>query len=477
MPESTFVDREAELETLTDSFHSDSAELVVIYGRRRLGKSALVREAVRDLDDAIYWQATEETSEVQLADFAETAAEVVPLLDDIQHDWEALLRALGRENAVVVIDEFPYLVEADDAVPSKVQRVWDVHLETTETTLVLVGSSISVMEEKVLGGGSPLYGRRTATIDLPPLSLADASQFYPGDGPDEAVQAWGVFGGTPYYLQALTPSASLAENVQTHVLSEHGILHNEPEFLLRTEFGIREPQTYYSILRAIARGRREANEIADFVGLDSNALGSYLSKLRRLRLVERDIPVTANPNATRKSRYRLKEPLFRFWFQYVYGQEDALVQLDSNAYEEIVEPTFTDYMGPPFEHVCQERLPAVVPKTYRGIGYWWHGQHELDVVGLASDGTLVAGECKYTKREMDRGDLATLEGTADHVEWTPPSGGEPTLHYCCFCRSGHTEGLQQTAAERSDVTLVTPADLVDASRSTTRQNESSIDRA
>jgi len=288
-----FVNREDELEMLHSRFESDTAELLVVYGRRRLGKSALVREAIEDRDDAIYWQATEETPEVQLTNFIETARETFPLIEDIKRDWEALLRVLGRQNAVVVLDEFPYLIESDDALPSKIQRVWDMHLEETEITLVLVGSSISIMEEKVLSGGSPLYGRRTATIDLPSLELEDARQFYPEDDPDSVIQTWGVFGGTPYYLQALTPSASLTENVQSHVLSEHGVLHNEPEFLLRTEFGIREPQTYYTILRAIAMGKREANEIADFAGIDSNALGSYLSKLRRLRLVERDIPVTA----------------------------------------------------------------------------------------------------------------------------------------------------------------------------------------
>lgn len=162
-------------------------------------------------------------------------------------------------------------------------------------------------------------------------------------------------------------------------------------------------------------GKREANEIADFAGVDSNALGSYLSKLRRLRLVERDIPVTANPNATRKSRYRLNEPLFRFWFRYVYWQEGKLAQLGDDAYEQLVEPTFSEYMGSMFEIVCQNMLPSLVPKTYQGIGYWWHKHHELDVVGLASDGTLVAGECKYTTREMTEGDLADLERSATHV--------------------------------------------------------------
>jgi AAA+ ATPase superfamily predicted ATPase len=462
MTNQRFVDREDELELLNSRFESDSAELLVIYGRRRLGKSALVREAVRDQENAIYWQATEETGAAQLANFVDTASETFPLLEDIQRDWEALLRALGREDAIVVLDEFPYLVESDDSLPSKIQRVWDTQLEETDTTLVLVGSSISIMEDKVLSGGSPLYGRRTATIDLPPLDLTDAQQFYPGDDPDESIQAWSVFGGTPYYLQALDPSRSLAENVQSQVLSEHGVLHNEPEFLLRTEFGIREPQTYYTILRAIATGKRAANEIAGFAGVDSNALGSYLSKLRRLRLVERDIPVTADPNSTRKSRYRLKEPLFRFWFRYVYGQQGELVQLGDDAYEQTVEPTFTDYMGTMFERVCQNVLPSLVPKTYHGIGYWWHKQHELDVVGLASDGTLVAGECKYTSREMTEGDLADLERTASEVQWTPSNESEQTEQYCCFCRSGFSDGLHQVAAERDDVLLFTPSDIVPA---------------
>ncbi len=460
MSHSPFINRHDELDLLSARFESESSELIVIYGRRRLGKSALVREAIQDRDDAVYWQATEETAAVQLANFVDTASDTFPLLEDIQRDWEALLRALGREDAIVVLDEFPYLIESDDSVPSKVQRVWDLDLQETGMTLVLVGSSISIMEEKVLGGGSPLYGRRTATIDLPPLSLGDAQQLYAAKSPDESIQAWGVFGGTPYYLQALSPDSTLAANIQSAILSEHGILHNEPEFLLRTEFGIQEPQTYYTILRAIATGKRAANEIATFAGVDSNALGTYLSKLRRLRLIERDIPVTANPNATRKSRYRLKEPLFRFWFKYVYGQTGEIAQLGDAAYEELVEPSFTEYMGPMFELVCQNALPTLVPKTYRRIGYWWHQHTELDVVGLASDGTLVAGECKYTTREMHEGDLADLERSASQVDWTPPNGGDPDYHYCCFCRSGFSDGLRQAADERAAVSLFTPADII-----------------
>jgi len=195
MPTSPFINRRDELDLLQSRFESETAELLVIYGRRRLGKSALVREAIRDRDDAVYWQATEETPAAQLTNFVDTASDTFPLLEDIQRDWEALLRALGREDAIVVLDEFPYLIESDDALPSKVQRVWDLHLQETEMTLVLVGSSISIMEEKVLGGGSPLYGRRTATIDLPPLSLDDARELYPAAEADETIQSWGVFRG------------------------------------------------------------------------------------------------------------------------------------------------------------------------------------------------------------------------------------------------------------------------------------------
>lgn len=158
--------------------------------------------------------------------------------------------------------------------------------------------------------------------------------------------------------------------------------------------------------------------------------------------------------------YRLKEPLFRFWFRYVYGQQGELVQLGEDAYEEMVEPTFTDYMGTMFERVCQNALPSLIPKTYHGIGYWWHKQHELDVVGLASDGTLVAGECEYTNREMTEGDLADLERTASEVQWSPSNESDRMEQYCCFCRSEFSDGLQQVAAERDDVSLFTPSEIV-----------------
>ncbi len=167
---------------------------------------------------------------------------------------------LGGEDAIVVIDEFPFLIEEDESLPSRIQRVWDMQLQETDMTLVLVGSSISVIEEKVLSGSAPLYGRRTATIDLKPLSAGDARHFFPEYDIETAITAWAIYGGTLHYLQTIDSEQSLATSVQQPILSERGLLYSEPEFLLRTEF--RQPNTYFSILCVLTHGRRTPNEIA-----------------------------------------------------------------------------------------------------------------------------------------------------------------------------------------------------------------------
>ncbi|WP_435065057.1 ATP-binding protein [Halobaculum sp. EA56] len=451
-----FVDRAAELEQLRDCYESESADLVVMYGRRRLGKSELVRRSIADRDSAVYYQAVESTAQNQLEQFAETATAQFPSLQNVRRDWEALLETLGTEDAVVVIDEFPFLIEEDDSLPSRIQRVWDLELQETGMTLVLVGSSISVMEEKVLSGGAPLYGRRTATIDLMPLGVSDARQFFPEYDPETAVTAWSIYGGTPYYLQTIDPDQQLGPNVQQTILSERGLLYSEPEFLLRTE--LRQPNTYFSILRALAHGRRTPNEIAGMAGMESGSLSTYLQKLRRLRLVERHIPVTESPTASKRGRYRISAPLFRFWFRFVYGNQDQLRLLDDDAYDELVAPELANYVSPLFERLCQVKLPSLVDRRFRDIGQWWFKDHELDVLGLADEG-LVAGECKFTARPVSEGVLADLERTASKVQWSEkPADGEPL--YVLFSRSGYTEDLKRVAETRDDVRLYQLSDLI-----------------
>jgi len=450
-----FVDRDAELDHLTDCYDSERAEFVVIYGRRRLGKSELVRRSIADRDGAVYYQAVESTAQNQLEQFVDTATTQFPGLQNVRRDWEALLEALGERDAIVVIDEFPFLIQDDESLPSRIQRVWDLTLQETAMTLVLVGSSISVMEETVLSGSAPLYGRRTATIDLEPLSVSDARQFVPGDDPETSITAWSIYGGTPYYLQTIDPAKPLGANLQASILSERGLLYSEPEFLLRTE--LRQPNTYFSILRALAHGRHTPNEIAGMAGVESGSLSTYLQKLRRLRLVERHIPVTESSTTSKRGRYRIAAPLFRFWFRFVYGDQDQLRLLGDDAYDERVAPALADYVSPLFERLCQRALPDLVDRQFRDVGQWWFREHELDVLGLADEG-LVAGECKFTSQPVSEGVLADLERTASEVRWSAEPADGDTL-YVLFSRSGYTADLERAAEARDDIQLFGLSDL------------------
>ncbi len=451
-----FVNREMELEHLTECFESDTAEFIVIYGRRRLGKSELVQQSIAGRDDAIYHQAVESTAQNQLEQFVDRATEQFPSIRNVRRDWEILLEALGEEDAIVVIDEFPFLIEEDESLPSRLQRVWDLELKDTGMTLILVGSSISVMEEKVLSGSAPLYGRRTATFDLKPLSVGDARHFFPEYDPETAVTAWAIYGGTPYYLQTIDPDQPLATNVQNSVLSERGLLYSEPEFLLRTE--LRQPNTYFSILRALAHGRRTPNEIAGMAGVESQSLSTYLQKLRRLRLVERHIPVTESPTTSKRGRYRIAAPLFRFWFRFVYGNQDQLRLLGEDGYEDVVRPELADYVSPLFERLCQRALPHLVDRYFHDVGQWWFKQHEVDVLGLSEDG-LVAGECKFTSQPVSEGVLSDLERKTNEVRWSGgPVDSKPL--YVLFSRSGYTDDLKHAAETRDDVRLFGLSDIL-----------------
>jgi AAA+ ATPase superfamily predicted ATPase len=447
-----FVDRQAERSRLVECYESDEAEMVVVFGRRRLGKTELVRESLAGRDDAVLYQATETTSQVQLDEFVDLASESFPGVERIRADWEPLLGFLAEQDAVVVLDEFPYLIDADESLPSVVQRLWDQEIRDTAATLVLVGSSISMMEEATLLGNSPLYGRFTEKIDLRQLDFGAACEFFPDSyTPEERVFAWGVFGGTPYYLDGVELDHDLGSVVRRSLLARQGFLHNEPEYVLRTE--LTEPNRYFAILKAIAAGDATANEIAGTVGIDGKQISTYTGKLERLRLVEREVPVTEDETRSRRGRYRIRDPLFRFWFRFVYGNEDRYERLGAEAYETVVEPELPDFVSREFERLCGDALPELYPdETFVDIGRWWYKEHEVDVVGLADDGTMVAGECKFTSAPLDYGALASLESHAGEIRWTPDGTGVDR-NYALFARNGFRESVREAAAGRDDLRL------------------------
>jgi AAA+ ATPase superfamily predicted ATPase len=455
-----FVNRTEELARLRDCFDSDEADLAVVYGRRRLGKTRLVKQGLREYEATVFYQARQKTRALQLEQFIETAADSFPGIERIRQDWEPLFEYLADQDAIVVLDEFPYLIEQDESLPSVLQALFDHQFAESAATFVLVGSSISMMEEATLLGDSPLYGRSSAKLDVQPLPFDAAVEFLPDDvTPNEAVRAWSVFGGVPYYLEELDPTASLGENIHRTVLARHGSLHSEPEYVLRME--LQEPTRYFSILEAIAGGATGRNEIAGATGVEYNQLSRYLDRLSRLRLVERRVPVTERPERSKRSRYRLRDSFFRFWFRFLYGSSDRYLEFGDGAYERLIEPEMADFVAPAFEDLCCRALWTLYDEhPIVDVGQWWYQDHEIDVVGLTDEDVLVTGECKYQSSPVGFSALSSLETHVEELRWTPDDGGDRTCEYALFSRSGFTDPLRDAAAERSNLRLYSLPDVV-----------------
>ena len=394
----------------------------------------------------------ETTRQIQLDAFVDVATESFPGIGRIEGEWESRLGYLADQDAVVVLDEFPYLIDADESLPSVIQRLWDQELRDTGVTLVLVGSSISMMEAATLLGNSPLYGRFTEKIDLRQLDFAAARTFFPeSDTPEQLLLAWGVFGGTPYSLDGIELDDDLGRVIQGSLLSRQGFLHDEPEYVLRTE--LTEPNRYFAILKAIAAGNTSSNEIAQTIGIDGKQISTYTQQLERLQLVEREVPVTEDKTKSRRGRYRILDPLFRFWFRFVYGTEDRYERLGVDAYETVIEPVLADFVSQEFESRCQDILPDCYPDLlFTDIGRWWYNEYEVGVVGVAADGTMVTGECKFTSTPLGYSALASLEDHTDEIRWSP-DGSEIEHEYALFARNGVTQSVRDAAADRDDLQL------------------------
>ena len=460
-----FVNREEELARLYELYDSDEAELAVIFGRRRLGKTELVKKSLEGYDDAVVYQAKQKTSTLQLQQFVDLASESYPGVTRIREDWESILGYLAEQDALVVLDEFPYLVEQDESLPSVLQALFDHELDDSAATFVLVGSSISMMEEAALLGNSPLYGRSSLKLDIRQLPFDAAMEFFDGaHTAEEQVILWGIFGGVPYYLEEVSPDATLAENVHRTVLSRHGTLHNEPDYVLRME--LREPTRYFSILEAIAGGCTTRNEIAGKTGIDYNQLSKYLGRLSRLRLVDQHVPITERKAGSKRSRYRIRDPFFRFWFRFVYGTGDRYDELGADAYEFVVEPEIADFVSDSFETLCQSALRTLYPEqTITDTGGWWYRDHEIDVVGLTTGNSLIVGECKFQGSPLGYDAFSKLREHADELRWTPSGRGERDEQYALFSRNGFTSSVEEAAEKRDDLRLFTVEDVVEALRS------------
>jgi hypothetical protein len=439
----TFYDRVDELDALTNAVESPGHEFFVVYGRRRVGKTALLKELCRDRPH-VYHLAAQEAETRQREKFVEQLADYfedrVPRIDDWADAFDYLGDQLAEQDSIVVIDEFPYLVDANDSLPSYVQGFVDEHLQETDSTLILCGSSVSTMESVVLGHESPLFGRRTGQIDLRPFSFSQASEAITYDI-EAAIESYSVTGGTPMYLTLFDYTKSLEANIRGEILSPTAVLYNEPEFLLRTE--LRNPGRYLSILEAVATGYTTPNEISGVTGIDSGPLSKYLQTLRQLRLLERDVPVTAKEKKSKRSRYQVADEFLRFWFRFVEPNRSSIEEAPDHVLEGTIKPQLPDHTARTFEDVCQEAVWEAIRQgnldTYTDVGRWWYGEDEIDIVALAgSEDRILFGECKWTRDPVGHGLVDDLQAKATNVRWGPSTREE---HFALFSKSGFTSGL------------------------------------
>jgi len=469
MDDSGFIGREVELRALRRELDRRRPSVAIIRGRRRVGKSRLLVEATRGRP-TIYYQATKIAHSMSLALFKTEVERVVgadPLLSSLG-DWLGVLTYLDQVAAdripglTVVLDEFPYLCEADPALPSIFQKLCDgLRDRRTPLNLILCGSKISFMEE-LLGEKNPMHGRQTFELDVTPLPFRDAARFFPDWSVEDQLMAYAVFGGIPYYLNLCDPHSALGANVVDLVLSTGAPLGDEPNNLLQAE--LRDVTRYATILRAIADGCTVSGEIIARVReiRDASTLAPYVKKLEELRLIR----VVRSLDATereRNRRYYLDDPFLAFWYRFHLPNASPLVAGHAEeVWSHAIEPHLPDYMGRIFEWICRDYVRLygreVLPRAARDVGQIWAADYDIDVAGRLLDGSTFSGECKWWSSAVGSSILEKLRQVTNGSSYF--GDRESGHHFLLFSRSGFTEELERLGAEDPSVRLLGPRELL-----------------
>lgn len=469
-----FFNREQELKDLEQRYHSKKPELFVLYGRRRIGKTELLLQFCKD-KHSIYFLASQLKERDHLNQIIEVAKHKIsdPLLNNMTfNDWESVLVYFAEKSSegrlVVVLDEFQYLCEDNPALPSLIQRFWDLHGKNSNLFLILCGSHVSFMENEVLAERSPLYGRRTGQLKLQPLTYRDSGKFYPEFTSKEKTLIYGILGGVPTYLSRFTLEnsehlyetyhKSIEQNIIQELITPQGYLFDEVNFLLRTE--LREPRTYASILQAVAGGMTRLNELSQRVGLNTTSANKYISVLRELGLVKRIVPLTERaPEKSKKGIYKISDNYVKFWYRFVLPYQSLIESGNSSlVFNQMITPNLSQYMGDIFEDVCRQYVHhywhekiEIAPTR---VGAHWDSELEIDIVTNNIDESIWFGECKWWKSSVGENVLNQLIEKVEKLSIqfkTDPK-------YMLFSSSGFTDELTERATNE-DVYLFDLDDL------------------
>jgi len=438
---SEFINRHEELSLLEDEWNKPGGRLVILYGRRRIGKTRLLTEFISG-KKGIYFIAEDTSSRIQINALKEKIAEFTDdsLLRTLEiKEWDQLFGYLAKnspqERFYLMIDEFSYLVKNDKRILSVLQKYWDSDFASSKMCLLLSGSMLGLMSEMVLSYASPLYGRRSRDILLEGLAFKNAKEFL--NMPfEDCLELYMITGGVPEYLIKASEYSSLTDFIQKEFLNKYGYFYREPYFIISQEF--RELKTYFSLLNAIAYGNTKPTEIGNFTGINTKEIYPYLENLLRLGFIERQVSVTGN---AKKGIYLIKDHIFDFWFNFVFKHREEIERGVFNLRKEML----SGFMGKKFEvFVLKEVITEMLPE-YRKIGRWWHKGEEIDIVGInETTGEITFLECKWSRllyRDSKK-TLGELERKAGLVKWR---NAERKEHYGIVARS--IEGKEELRAE------------------------------
>lgn len=458
------VNREQELRELNRLLQrSDSqAQFLMVYGRRRIGKTSLLLHWARQAEEAgrqyIYWAIREKPEEALRADLAEVVwkwkgrTSEPPPFPSWRSLFDAMGDMIGEEPLILILDEFPYAVASDPSLPSELQHTWDHLFQHKPFMLVITGSHISMMVE-MLNYNAPLYGRFSAQLPVKPLSFGTLQEFFPNWSAVERVSAYAVLGGVPAYLQRFDPALSLSENIRSHLFRSTGMFQSEPKFLIADL--VRSTTNYEAVLRAIARGAHIFGEIAKKAGFSSSQqVAPYLKQLTDLQLIERRVPATVprdKRQASRRGRYHLRDPYLRFYYRFVEPYPEMIEMGMADALWQRIQEEFRAFVGATtFEELCREWVVSQagagnMPFIPEYVGSHWSSTEQIDVVAVNwREKAILFGECKWgddvVRRPVTR---KLIEQSADVVP-----GPEWRDYYAFFGRHAFTEAAQEEVSDK-----------------------------
>lgn len=459
-----FIGRSRELNKLNALYNSNQFEFAVFYGRRRVGKTMLINEFI-ERKKAVYYMAVEGTKKENLTGLSKAFLQdsLAPLSQF--GDYEDLLAyidqlALTGERYIIAIDEFPYLAASYPVISSLLQKHIDHCWKSSNLFLILCGSSMSFMEEQVLGYKSPLYGRRTAQFKIHPFTFFEARQMLAAFTSEEQAVLYGVTGGIPEYLSRINPRISLDKNLIELFFDESGRLFEEPVNLLKQE--LREPATYHSIISAIAGGASRLNEIAGKTGLETSGCSNQITSLIALGIIRKETPVT-EPAASRKTIYRLEDSMFLFWYRFVRPNISGITRgIGETIYYQMVTPNISDFMGHIFEEICIQylyhpQIYATLPFFPGSIGKWWGNnpvakrQEEIDIMAVQDDQALL-GECKWRNADINMEILRQLLERGNLFHYVQQ-------YYMLFSKTGFTKDVKEYVENTPNIKLISFNDI------------------